>query len=386
MSVRPFSCHTAACLAALLLPPAAPAQVSDGKGLTPLEGVVAISDERALWDSVKDSRDANELQAYLAQFPKGLFATVAAIRIRAMGGTGPVANPQVAPKASGAPATEGIAAPVAGPSASYGGRLVARIRPNITFVPNLVGIIGNPGAEVEVRADADGTIISRKLLRSSGSRAWDEAVLKAIDKTETLPRDIDGRVPGYLEFTFRPIDQSQLESGKLAQKLESERVAADTQYKLAQTREVPVPAKKETCLAAAEGAGSGAGGANSAVAQVATTKKLEPDLTIKSKVIYFDYDSSAIKPEFQAVVESHARLLRAEKSRRVALEGHTDARGGREYNLALGQKRADAVRSAMSLLGVPDSQMEAVSFGMEKPAAQGSDEASLAKNRRVEIN
>jgi hypothetical protein len=74
-------------LAALLLPPAAPAQVSDGKGLTPLEGVVAISDERALWDSVKDSRDANELQAYLAQFPKGLFATVAAIRIRAMGGT-----------------------------------------------------------------------------------------------------------------------------------------------------------------------------------------------------------------------------------------------------------------------------------------------------------
>jgi len=138
--------------------------------------------------------------------------------------------------------------------------------------------------------------------------------------------------------------------------------------------------------AAGAGAGAGAGGANSAVAQVATTKKPEPDLTIKSKVIYFDYDSSAIKPEFQAVVESHARLLRAEKSRRVALEGHTDARGGREYNLALGQKRADAVRSAMSLLGVPDSQMEAVSFGMEKPAAQGSDEASLAKNRRVEIN
>ena len=138
--------------------------------------------------------------------------------------------------------------------------------------------------------------------------------------------------------------------------------------------------------AGAGAAGAGAGGANSAVAQAATTKKLEPDLTIKSKVIYFDYDSSAIKPEFQAVVESHARLLRAEKSRRVALEGHTDARGGREYNLALGQKRADAVRSAMSLLGVPDSQMEAVSFGMEKPAAQGSDEASLAKNRRVEIN
>ena len=128
-------------------------------------------------------------------------------------------------------------------------------------------------------------------------------------------------------------------------------------------------------------------GAKSSAAQVVTTKKpTEPDLTISSKVIYFDYDSSAIKPEFQAVVDGHARLLRADKSRRVALEGHTDERGGREYNLALGQKRAEAVRSAMSLLGVPDSQVEAVSFGMEKPAAQGSDEASFAKNRRVEIN
>jgi peptidoglycan-associated lipoprotein len=143
--------------------------------------------------------------------------------------------------------------------------------------------------------------------------------------------------------------------------------------------------------------GTGAGGAagaglpdpatKSAVAQVETTKKpAGPDLQNSPKVVYFDYDSYAIKPEFQAVVEVHARVLRADKSRRVALEGHTDARGGREYNLALGQRRAEAVRSAMSLLGVPDSQVEAVSFGMEKPAAQGSDEESFARNRRVEIN
>lgn len=150
--------------------------------------------------------------------------------------------------------------------------------------------------------------------------------------------------------------------------------------------------------AGARGAGgaAGAGGAGaglpdpatkSAVAQVETTKKpAGPDLQSSPKVVYFDYDSYAIKPEFQAVVEVHARLLRADKTRRVALEGHTDARGGREYNLALGQRRAEAVRSAMSLLGVPDSQVEAVSFGMEKPAAQGSDEASFARNRRVEIN
>ena len=153
---------------------------------------------------------------------------------------------------------------------------------------------------------------------------------------------------------------------------------------------------------AAGGTGSAAGGAKagagtgtavtdaiakSAVAPVDTASKpTGPDLLSSPKVIYFDYDSIAIKPEFQAVVETHARLLRADKTRRVALEGHTDERGGREYNLALGQKRAEAVRSAMSLLGVPDSQVEAVSFGMEKPAAQGADEASLAKNRRVEIN
>lgn len=136
----------------------------------------------------------------------------------------------------------------------------------------------------------------------------------------------------------------------------------------------------------AGGAGLPDAGAKSAVAQVETTKKpAEPDLQSSSKVIYFDYDSSAIKPEFKVVLDAHARFLLADKTRRVALEGHTDAQGGREYNLALGQKRAEAVRSAMSLLGVSDTQVEAVSFGMEKPAAQGSDEASFAKNRRVEI-
>ncbi|MEY4884052.1 MAG: hypothetical protein RIS34_1906 [Pseudomonadota bacterium] len=104
-----------------------------------------------------------------------------------------------------------------------------------------------------------------------------------------------------------------------------------------------------------------------------------------SRVIFFDYDSFAIKPEFQAMIENHARFIKSDKTRKVAIEGHTDERGGREYNLALGQKRAEAVRKAMGLLGVTDSQVEAVSFGKEKPAAQGSDEASMAKNRRAEI-
>lgn len=104
-----------------------------------------------------------------------------------------------------------------------------------------------------------------------------------------------------------------------------------------------------------------------------------------ARVVYFDYDSFAIKPEFASLLEAHARHLKADTRRRIALEGHTDERGGREYNLALGQKRAEAVRRALGLLGVNDAQLEAVSFGKEKPADAGADEAAYAKNRRVEI-
>ncbi len=104
-----------------------------------------------------------------------------------------------------------------------------------------------------------------------------------------------------------------------------------------------------------------------------------------ARLIYFDYDSVAIKPDYQAVVEGHARFLRADASRKIAIEGHTDERGGREYNLALGQRRAEAVRRALAALGVADSQVEAVSFGKEKPAAAGADETAWSQNRRAEI-
>ena len=105
-----------------------------------------------------------------------------------------------------------------------------------------------------------------------------------------------------------------------------------------------------------------------------------------ARVIYFDYDSSSIRAEFQPVIEAHARYLAANANRKVVLEGHTDDRGGREYNLALGQKRAEAVRRAFTLLGVQDAQLEAVSFGKEKPAVAGDSEAAMEKNRRVEIS
>ena len=105
--------------------------------------------------------------------------------------------------ASGDENARGTALKASGPSASYAGRIRARIKPNITFTED---VAGNPKAEVEVRTSPDGTIISRKLLTSSGNKAWDDAVLKAIDKTNTLPRDEDGRVPPVLEISFRPKD------------------------------------------------------------------------------------------------------------------------------------------------------------------------------------
>ena len=105
--------------------------------------------------------------------------------------------------ATGDENAKGTALKSSGPSASYAGRIRARIKPNITFTDD---VAGNPKAEVEVKTSPDGTILSRKLLSSSGNKAWDEAVLKAIDKTAVLPRDEDGRVPPVLEISFRPKD------------------------------------------------------------------------------------------------------------------------------------------------------------------------------------
>lgn len=103
------------------------------------------------------------------------------------------------------------------------------------------------------------------------------------------------------------------------------------------------------------------------------------------RVIYFDFDSYAVKDEFRPIVEAHAKLLKGNSSAKEVAEGHTDERGGSEYNLALGQKRAEAVVQQMKVLGVGDSQLEAVSYGKERPAVDGHDESAWAKNRRVEL-
>lgn len=135
----------------------------------------------------------------------------------------------------------------------------------------------------------------------------------------------------------------------------------------------------------------GTGGAGDATARPVEPVQVDPSAATGpgpanvSRIVYFDYDSYVVKPEFQSLIEAHARYLRA-NNRNIVIEGHTDERGGREYNLALGQRRSEAVRRALGLLGVPDSRIEAVSFGEEKPATQGGEENAWAQNRRAEIS
>lgn len=102
-------------------------------------------------------------------------------------------------------------------------------------------------------------------------------------------------------------------------------------------------------------------------------------------IIYFEFDQSDIRPEFTALINAHARHLAGSAGTQVRLEGHTDERGSREYNIALAERRAQAVRQALTLQGAGDSQLTTVSYGEERPAAEGSDEAAYEKNRRVEI-
>jgi peptidoglycan-associated lipoprotein len=122
-----------------------------------------------------------------------------------------------------------------------------------------------------------------------------------------------------------------------------------------------------------------------AVAQVTVDPLNDPNSPLAKRSVYFDFDSYAVADQYQSLLQAHAQYLKSHPERHVLLQGNTDERGTSEYNLALGQRRAESVRRALSLMGVSDSQMEAVSLGKEKPVALGHDEASWAQNRRVDI-
>lgn len=111
----------------------------------------------------------------------------------------------------------------------------------------------------------------------------------------------------------------------------------------------------------------------------------DPASPLSKRVIYFDYDKSEVRDEFRPIVQAHANFLGANPRAQITLEGHTDERGSREYNIALGERRAEAVRRLMLFMGASDGQIQTVSYGEERPAAQGHDDAAWQQNRRVEI-
>ena len=118
---------------------------------------------------------------------------------------------------------------------------------------------------------------------------------------------------------------------------------------------------------------------------VAVNPLKDPGNILSKRTVYFDYDSTVVKDEFKPLVTAHARYLTDNRGRRAVVQGNTDERGSREYNLALGQRRAESVKKMMMLLGASDNQIETVSFGEEKPVEMGSSEAAWSKNRRADI-
>jgi peptidoglycan-associated lipoprotein len=154
----------------------------------------------------------------------------------------------------------------------------------------------------------------------------------------------------------------------------------------------PAPAAKPLAAAAATPSRSSAPPAASAqvpasaVATVSLPEYLDPKSAIATgRSVYFDYDVAALKPDASPVIERHGKYLIANPKLAIKIEGNTDERGSAEYNLALGQKRAEAVRQALKIYGVKETQIEATSWGSEKPKAQGHDESAWAQNRRADL-
>ena len=133
------------------------------------------------------------------------------------------------------------------------------------------------------------------------------------------------------------------------------------------------------------GSGAAGTGAGSQGGTGRTSALTDPNNPLSKRSVFYDYDSFVIKDEFRPLIEAHGRYLRDNRAAHIVVQGNTDERGGREYNLALGHKRAESVKRALSILGVQEQQVETVSFGKEKPRAPGSDEAAWAQNRRSDI-
>lgn len=141
------------------------------------------------------------------------------------------------------------------------------------------------------------------------------------------------------------------------------------------------PDSSNSDLASVDGTSSGVPKLSAA----AMAKLHDPNSPLSKRSIYFGYDQYDVKGDYNTLLQAHAKFIASEPNARVLIQGNTDDRGSREYNLALGQRRADAVKKQLVLLGAPESQIESVSLGKEKPKALGNDEAAWAENRRADI-
>jgi peptidoglycan-associated lipoprotein len=132
--------------------------------------------------------------------------------------------------------------------------------------------------------------------------------------------------------------------------------------------------------------GSGSsGGSGSGSSNLSSQPWNDPKSPLFEKSVYFGFDEYTVQTKYQKMLSTHASYLKANSKPKIIIQGNTDERGTAEYNLALGQRRSDAVRKSLNLMGVSDEQMEAVSFGKEKPKTEGDNEAAWTENRRADI-
>jgi peptidoglycan-associated lipoprotein len=197
-------------------------------------------------------------------------------------------------------------------------------------------------------------------------------------------------------FTHHPSKGLALNVQRLSLPLLAALVAACTTTPI----ETPPPATTATAASAvtpvtvgapsatpgSTGAGTVQGSALPGTRSVSGASLDDPNSMLAKRDTYFDFDSFDVRQEYTPMLEAHARFASANRTARVRIEGHADERGSREYNLALGQKRAEATRKALVVLGAPEAALEATSFGEEKPADPGHDEAAWAKNRRAHLD
>jgi len=147
-----------------------------------------------------------------------------------------------------------------------------------------------------------------------------------------------------------------------------------------------VPVRDTSASTTQSGTGSGSTSSGLTTSTVKGDPTKDPNNILYKRSVYFDYDSNAVKDEFRPVVQAHSKYMTADKrDAKIRIEGNCDERGSREYNLALGQRRAEAVKKVMTVLGVQDGRIETTSFGEEKPQSQGHDEGAWAQNRRADI-